>query len=33
LREIQQDIERRRHLEGLVKNLKSEMKLIMKVVK
>ena len=31
--EVQQDIDKRKHLEGLVRNLKSELKLISKVVK
>ena len=31
--EVQQSIDKRKHLEGLVKNLKSELKLISKVVK
>jgi hypothetical protein len=33
IREVQQDIDKRKHLERLVKNLKNELKLIAKVVK
>ena len=33
VQEVQQNIDKRKHLEGLVKNLKSELKLISKVVK
>jgi hypothetical protein len=33
IEKVQQDINKRKHLEGLVRNLKSELKLIAKVVK
>ena len=33
VREIQRSIEKRKHLEGLIKNLKSELKLIERVVR